>query len=95
MIGIYKIPPKWNNIIDHKYYNKNIKNINFIETSNKTMFKESSVNNSFRITSIKDNIYLKIFTSLVLYYKCTIAHYIFIDETIKDNIRFKYNNILI
>lgn len=95
MIGIYKIPPKWNDIIDPKYYSKNIKNVNYIDTGSKSIFKESTFDNTFRITSIKDNIYLKIFIRLVIYYKPTIAHYIFIDTTIKNNIRFKFNNIFI
>ena len=90
IIGIYKIPPKWNNI-ENKYF-QNIdtiecNNMNYVNIDNIDKFNE----HKNRLTSINDNIYFRIFLALKNKFDIKDGHYIFIDETLKISKKM-YNN---
>ena len=93
IIGIYKIPPKWNNIED-KYF-QNINTIDYNNINNIKYYKIDSINkfneHENRLTSINDNIYFRIFLALKNKFNVKNCHYIFIDETLKISKKM-YNN---
>lgn len=83
-LGIYKIPPLWDR--------------NIIINSEKIDYKELDKINNFnehktRKTSINDNIYFNIYRKIVLNKNYDENNYIFIDEHIEENLKFKIDNI--
>ena len=85
ILGIYKIPSKWNKTFT---YNKNhILNYEIIE--NQYNFNESDN----RITSIKDNIYLNIFKELVKKFNVKKGDYIFIDQSLIKSKKIPIDNV--
>jgi hypothetical protein len=84
-IGIYKIPPLW----DREDYTNHEIDTNIIEINFIDIFNE----HSSRITSITDNIYLKMFEQIIIEYNINESYYIFVDETINCSKKFIHNNV--
>jgi hypothetical protein len=85
VLGIYKIPSKWNKTFT---YDKNhIFNYEIIEYQ--CNFNESDN----RITSLKDNIYLNMFKELVKKLNVKNSDYIFVDESLNKSKKLLLDNI--
>ena len=86
-IGIYKIPAIWDRLPKEKFLKKD--KIDFVLSNNVKEINE----HKYRITNTKNNIYFELFKNSIKNVKCDIYHYIFIDESIKKNIKTKIDDI--
>jgi len=85
-VGIYKVNPKWDTTDKIKIdYNFDYEWLNHT--------KEDFEEHQGRRTNIQGNIYLHMYQKLTEKLGLIHNHFIFIDETIKKCIRFKWNNI--
>lgn len=87
-IGIYKIPALWDRT-EKEVFNKKIENVDYIKKDILDNFNE----HASRMTSIKDNIYLKIFIKITEKFHINECHYIFIDELIELSLKFNLKKI--
>ena len=109
-IGIYKIPALWDRTEKQFFENKSSYNANNDNANNDNAnndndysnIKFESVHNienfnehASRLTSIKDNIYFRIFIGLVEKFTIKESHYIFIDETLTISKRININGIFV
>ena len=86
-IGIYKIPPIWDKISNSNFlYNFKLK---YKDENEISEFKE----HENRITNLKDNIYFELFEEVSKFFQCDESHYIFINESLKCNIKIKLRTI--
>ena len=86
-IGIYKIPALWDRT-EKEVFNKKIENFNYQKKDILDNFNE----HASRMTSIKDNVYLKIFIKITKKFNINECHYIFIDETLEVSLKFHFEN---
>lgn len=81
IVGIYKIPPKWESI-ENKMFKYNSKII-YDNIENIANYKE----HANRITNIKNNLYFELFFEIFKTYKNAVGHYIFVDETLNKAVK--------
>ena len=86
-IGIYKVNAKWD--LSETIERVDKPEYEWIESERLENFEE----HKGRMTDIYSNIYLHMFKGLCERLKFKNSHYIFIDESLKQSIRTKWNNI--
>jgi hypothetical protein len=85
-VGIYKIPPLWD---QYTLKLKPTSSLTYNICDNHKNFNE----HTNRKTSIEDNIYLLIFIKLVKKFNFKKTHFIFVDQSLENNLNFKLNDI--